>query len=67
MWDSLLMLILLHRDYPTDANDYKMLEECGRGVSATVSNNPCNLTLYRFCGSCFLCVVEPYSNFSMCD
>ena len=24
------------RDYPTSASDYKLLEECGRGVSATV-------------------------------
>lgn len=51
------MLILYHREYPTDAHDYKLLEECGRGVSATVSNNPCNLTLYRFRGRCFLGVV----------
>ncbi|BDA42758.1 probable serine/threonine-protein kinase OSR1 at N-terminal half [Coccomyxa sp. Obi] len=24
------------KDYPTNANEYKLLEECGRGVSATV-------------------------------
>lgn len=25
------------RDYPTSVDDYDLLEECGRGVSATVS------------------------------
>lgn len=27
----------LCRDYPTTADSYELLEECGRGVSATVS------------------------------
>ena len=27
------------RDYPTSAEDYELLEEAGRGVSATVSRH----------------------------
>ena len=34
---SVLTCILINRDYPTNADAYKLLEECGRGVSATVS------------------------------
>lgn len=35
------------REYPTDANAYELLEECGRGVSATVRQPGMDHTLCK--------------------
>lgn len=35
--DSHCKIFLYYRQFPTTPDDYELLEECGRGVSATVS------------------------------